>query len=329
MEVAQQELVVEPKKKETVNVSGSVALLEALIAEGTETIFGYPGGAIMPIYDALYDYNDKLQHILVRHEQGGIHAGQGYARTSGKVGVVFATSGPGATNLITGLADAQIDSTPLVCITGQVFAHLLGTDAFQETDVINITTPVTKWNYQVTDATEIPEVIAKAFYIAKSGRPGPVLIDITKNAQIQKFDFEGYIKCNHIRSYRPRPIVRHTYVEQAAALINQAKKPFILFGQGVILGSAEQEFKAFVEKSGIPAAWTVLGAGAIPTDHPLNVGMLGMHGNYGPNVLTNECDVLIAIGMRFDDRVTGRLDKYAKQAQVIHLDIDPAEIDKN
>jgi len=329
MEVAQQELVVEPKKRETVNVSGSVALLEALIAEGTETIFGYPGGAIMPIYDALYDYNDKLQHILVRHEQGGIHAGQGYARTSGKVGVVFATSGPGATNLITGLADAQIDSTPLVCITGQVFAHLLGTDAFQETDVINITTPVTKWNYQVTDATEIPEVIAKAFYIAKSGRPGPVLIDITKNAQIQKFDFEGYTPCNHIRSYRPKPIIRHNYIEQAAALINQAKKPFILFGQGVILGSAEQEFKAFVEKSGIPAAWTVLGAGAIPTDHPLNVGMLGMHGNYGPNVLTNECDVLIAIGMRFDDRVTGRLDKYAKQAQVIHLDIDPAEIDKN
>ncbi|MEO6524455.1 MAG: biosynthetic-type acetolactate synthase large subunit [Mucilaginibacter sp.] len=329
MEVAQQELAVEPKKKETVNVSGSVALLEALIAEGTETIFGYPGGAIMPIYDALYDYNDKLQHILVRHEQGGIHAGQGYARTSGKVGVVFATSGPGATNLITGLADAQIDSTPLVCITGQVFAHLLGTDAFQETDVINITTPVTKWNYQVTDANEIPEVIAKAFYIAKSGRPGPVLIDITKNAQIQKFDFEGYVKCNHIRSYRPKPIIRHTYIEQAAALINSAKKPFILFGQGVILGSAEQEFKAFVEKSGIPAAWTVLGAGAIPTDHPLNVGMLGMHGNYGPNVLTNECDVLIAIGMRFDDRVTGRLDKYAKQAQVIHLDIDPAEIDKN
>jgi acetolactate synthase-1/2/3 large subunit len=329
MEVAQQELITEPKKKETVSVSGSVALLEALIAEGTETIFGYPGGAIMPIYDALYDYNDKLQHILVRHEQGGIHAGQGYARSSGRVGVVFATSGPGATNLITGLADAQIDSTPLVCITGQVFAHLLGTDAFQETDVINITTPVTKWNYQVTDATEIPEVIAKAFYIAKSGRPGPVLIDITKNAQIQKFDFEGYTPCNHIRSYRPKPIVRHSYIEEAAALINGAKKPFILFGQGVLLGSAEQEFKAFVEKSGIPAAWTILGAGAIPTDHPLNVGMLGMHGNYGPNVLTNECDVLIAIGMRFDDRVTGRLDKYARQAKVIHLDIDPAEIDKN
>ncbi|MES2377430.1 MAG: biosynthetic-type acetolactate synthase large subunit [Bacteroidota bacterium] len=329
MEVAQQEILTPAPAKETTKVSGSVALLEALIAEGVDTIFGYPGGAIMPIYDALYDYNDKLNHVLVRHEQGGTHAGQGYARTSGKVGVVFATSGPGATNLVTGLADAQIDSTPLVCITGQVFAHLLGTDAFQETDVINITTPVTKWNYQVTDANEIPEVLAKAFYIAKSGRPGPVLIDITKNAQIQLFDYEGYTKCEHIRSYRPKPIIRTQYIEQAAALINQAKKPFILFGQGVLLGSAEQEFKAFVEKSGIPAAWTVLGAGAIPTGHPLNVGMLGMHGNYGPNVLTNECDVLIAIGMRFDDRVTGRLDKYAKQAQVIHLDIDPAEIDKN
>lgn len=328
METAQETLTA-PAATETVNVSGSVALLEALIAEGTDTIFGYPGGAIMPIYDALFDYNDKLNHILVRHEQGGIHAGQGYARTSGKVGVVFATSGPGATNLVTGLADAQIDSTPLVCITGQVFAHLLGTDAFQETDVINITTPVTKWNYQITDATEIPEVIAKAFYIARSGRPGPVLIDITKNAQIQLFDFAGYKSCDHIRSYRPKPIVRPQYIEQAAELINSAKKPFILFGQGVILGGAEQEFKAFVEKSGIPAAWTVLGAGAIPSDHPLNVGMLGMHGNYGPNVLTNECDVLIAIGMRFDDRVTGRLDKYAKQAKVVHLDIDPAEIDKN
>ncbi|SEO22931.1 acetolactate synthase, large subunit [Mucilaginibacter gossypiicola] len=328
METAQETLTA-PAATETVNVSGSVALLEALIAEGTDTIFGYPGGAIMPIYDALFDYNDKLNHILVRHEQGGIHAGQGYARTSGKVGVVFATSGPGATNLVTGLADAQIDSTPLVCITGQVFAHLLGTDAFQETDVINITTPVTKWNYQVTDATEIPEVIAKAFYIARSGRPGPVLIDITKNAQIQLFDFAGYKPCDHIRSYRPKPIVRPQYIQQAAELINSAQKPFILFGQGVILGGAEQEFKAFVEKSGIPAAWTVLGAGAIPSDHPLNVGMLGMHGNYGPNVLTNECDVLIAIGMRFDDRVTGRLDKYAKQAKVVHLDIDPAEIDKN
>ncbi len=267
--------------------------------------------------------------MLVRHEQGGIHAAQGYARASGKVGVVFATSGPGATNLVTGLADALIDSTPLVCITGQVFAHLLGTDAFQETDIINITTPVTKWNYQVTEASQLPEALAKAFYVARSGRPGPVLIDITKNAQQQQFGFAEYTPCTHIRSYRPAPIVRPEYVAQAAALINQAKRPFVLWGQGVILGAAEQEFCAFIEKSGIPAAWTILGASALPTDHPLNVGMLGMHGNYGPNVLTNECDVLIAIGMRFDDRVTGRLDKYAKQAQVVHLDIDPTEIDKN
>lgn len=314
---------------EVKEISGSQAVLEACIAEGVDTIFGYPGGAIMPIYDALYDYNDRLKHVLVRHEQGGIHAGQGYARSSGKVGVVFATSGPGATNLVTGLADAMIDSTPLVCITGQVFAHLLGTDAFQETDVINITTPVTKWNYQITDATEIPHVLSKAFYIAGSGRPGPVLIDISKNAQIQKFNYEGYTKCNHIRSYRPKPIVRKEYIEAAAQLINEAKKPFVIFGQGVILGRAEKEFKAFIEKGGLPAAWTILGLSALPTDHPQNVGMLGMHGNYGPNVLTNECDVLIAVGMRFDDRVTGRLDKYAKQAKIIHLDIDPAEINKN
>jgi len=329
METVQEEAATLAQPKKTTTVTGSVALLEGLIAEGTETIFGYPGGAIMPIYDAIYDYKDKLNHILVRHEQCAAHAAQGFARTSGKVGVVFATSGPGATNLITGLADAQIDSTPLVCITGQVFATLLGTDAFQETDVINISAPVTKWNYQVTDASEIPAALAKAFYIARSGRPGPVLIDITKNAQMQLFEYEGYTPCNHIRSYRPKPIVRNEYIEEAAALINNAKKPFILFGQGVLLGSAEQEFKAFVEKSGIPAAWTILGAGAIPTDHPLNVGMLGMHGNYGPNVQTNACDVMIAIGMRFDDRVTGRLDKYAKQAKVVHLDIDPAEIDKN
>ncbi len=310
-------------------LTGAQILLNGLIEEGVDTIFGYPGGAIMPIYDALYDYNDRLNHILVRHEQGSTHAAQGYARTSGKVGVVFATSGPGATNLVTGIADAQIDSTPMVCITGQVFAHLLGTDAFQETDVINITTPITKWNYQVTDASEIEEVLAKAFYIARTGRPGPVLIDITKNAQIQLTEYFGYKKCEHIRSYKPKPVVRKEYVQQAAELINNAKKPFVLFGQGILLGNAEKEFKAFVEKAGIPSAWTILGAGAIPTDHPLNVGMLGMHGNYGPNVLTNECDVLIAIGMRFDDRVTGRLDKYAKQAKVIHLDIDPAEIDKN
>lgn len=322
---------IETAEKTTVptQLSGSQAVLEALLAENIDTVFGYPGGAIMPIYDALYDYNDRLKHILVRHEQGGIHAAQGYARSSGRVGVVFATSGPGATNLVTGLADAMIDSNPIVCITGQVFAHLLGTDAFQETDVINITTPVTKWNYQVTDATEISETLAKAFYIARSGRPGPVLIDITKNAQVQLFDYLGYKPCHHIRSYRPKPVIRPSYIQEAADLINQAKRPFILFGQGVILGKAEQEFKDFLEKSGIPAAWTVMGLSALPTDHPQNVGMLGMHGNYAPNVLTNECDVLIAIGMRFDDRVTGRLDKYAKQAKIVHLDIDPAEIDKN
>lgn len=310
-------------------VSGSVAVLEAFIAEGVQTIFGYPGGAIMPIYDALYDYHEQLTHILVRHEQGAIHAAQGFARASGKTGIVFATSGPGATNLVTGLADAMIDSTPIVCITGQVYAHLLGTDAFQETDVINITAPVTKWNYQVTDASEIPSVLAKAFYIAGSGRPGPVLVDITKNAQLQKFDYQGYTKCEHIRSYRPKPIVRKEYIEAAAELINAAEKPFVIFGQGVILGKAEKEFTQFIEKAGVPAAWTIMGMSAIPTDHPQAMGMLGMHGNYGPNVLTNECDVLIAVGMRFDDRVTGRLDKYARQAKIIHLDIDPSEIDKN
>src|ERR1700712_1568048 len=316
-------------KQKARKLSGSAALLEICLSEKVDTIFGYPGGAIMPIYDALYDYQEKLKHILVRHEQGAIHAAQGFARASGRTGVVFATSGPGATNLVTGLADAMIDSTPLVCITGQVFAHLLGTDAFQEVDVVNITTPVTKWNYQVTDAKELPSVLAKAFHIAKTGRPGPVLIDITKNAQLQKIDYEGYEKCTHIRSYRPKPIVRKEYVEEAAKLINEAKKPFVIWGQGVILGKAEEEFKTFIEKSGIPAAWTILGLSAIPSDHPLNVGMLGMHGNYGPNVLTNECDLLIAIGMRFDDRVTGRLDIYAKQCKIIHLDIDPSEIDKN
>ena len=315
--------------KNKVQVSGSVAVIEALLAENVTTIFGYPGGAIMPIYDALFDYKNQLNHILVRHEQGAIHAAQGLSRVSGETGVVFATSGPGATNLVTGLADAMIDSTPLVCITGQVFAHLLGTDAFQETDIVNITSPVTKWNYQITDASEIPAVLAKAFYIAKSGRPGPVLIDITKNAQLQLFDYKGYEKCEFIRSYKPQPDIRISYIEQAAEIINQAKKPFVIFGQGVILGNAENEFLQFIEKAGIPSAWTIMGMSAIPTNHPLAVGMLGMHGNYAPNLFTNECDVLIAIGMRFDDRVTGRLDKYAKQAQIIHLDIDPAEIDKN
>ncbi len=280
LEITKEEI--STKAKKPISISGSEALLLALIAEDVKTIFGYPGGAIMPIYDALFDYENELEHILVRHEQGAVHAAQGYARTSGKVGVVFATSGPGATNLVTGLADAQIDSTAVVCITGQVFAHLLGTDAFQETDVINITTPITKWNYQVTDATEIPSVLAKAFYIAKSGRPGPVVIDITKNAQIQKFDYKGYERCNHIRSYRPKPIIRKEYIEQAAKLINEAHKPFVIFGQGVILGEAENEFKTFIEKGGLPAASTILGLSALSTDHALNVGMLGMHGNYGP-----------------------------------------------
>jgi len=316
-------------KLDVKQISGSVAVIDALLVENVSTIFGYPGGAIMPIYDALYDYKEQLNHILVRHEQGAIHAAQGFARVSGKTGVVFATSGPGATNLVTGLADAMIDSTPLVCITGQVFAHLLGTDAFQETDIVNITSPVTKWNYQITEASEIPSVLAKAFYIAKSGRPGPVLIDITKNAQLQLFDYKGYEKCEFIRSYKPQPDIRLSYIEQAAKIINEAKKPFVIFGQGVILGNAENEFLQFIEKAGIPSAWTIMGMSAIPTNHSLAVGMLGMHGNYAPNLLTNECDVLIAIGIRFDDRVTGRLDKYARQAKIIHLDIDAAEIDKN
>jgi len=310
------------------NITGSEALIHCLLAEGVDLIYGYPGGAIMPFYDELYKFQDKLQHVLTRHEQGATHAAQGYARVSGKVGVCVATSGPGATNLVTGIADAMIDSTPMVCLTGQVPSHLLGSDAFQETDIIGISTPVTKWNYQITDVAEIPEVIAKAFYIARSGRPGPVLIDITKDAQFAAFDFT-YTACTGVRSYTPIPKANPTAIEQAATIINNAEKPLIVWGQGVILGKAEAEFKAFVEKSNIPAAWTILGVSAIATDHPLNVGMVGMHGNYGPNKLTNECDVLIAIGMRFDDRVTGNLDSYAKQAKIIHLEIDPAEINKN
>ncbi|MCG5644284.1 biosynthetic-type acetolactate synthase large subunit [Flavobacteriaceae bacterium LSUCC0859] len=310
------------------HISGAEAIIHCLLAEGVDLIYGYPGGAIMPVYDELYKFQDRLTHILTRHEQGATHAAQGYARVSGKVGVAIATSGPGATNLVTGLADAQIDSTPMICITGQVGRHLLGTDAFQETDIIGISTPVTKWNYQITKASEIPEVLAKAFYIAKSGRPGPVLIDITKNAQFDMLDFH-YQPCHHIRSYKPVPTASESSLKAAAQLINTAKKPFIVFGQGVILSEAETIFKAFVEKTGIPAAWTILGLSALETEHPLNVGMVGMHGNYGPNMLTNECDVLIAVGMRFDDRVTGNLATYAKQAKVIHLDIDPAEIDKN
>ena len=309
-------------------INGSETVIKCLIEEEVDTIYGYPGGAIMPIYDALYHYQKEINHVLVRHEQGATHAAQGYARASGKVGVVFATSGPGATNLITGIADAQIDSTPLVCITGQVTSHLLGSDAFQETDIIGISTPITKWNYQVTKAAEIPEIIAKAFYIAKSGRPGPVLIDITKDAQFETIAF-NYKKCLEIRSYIPEPSSKEKDFDNAAKLINAAKKPFIVFGQGVIIGEAEKEFRAFIEKTGIPAAWTILGLSALPTDHNLNVGMVGMHGNYAPNVLTNECDLLIAIGMRFDDRVTGDLNRYAKQAKIIHLEIDPAEVNKN
>ncbi len=311
-----------------IKMSGARAVLEILLREEVEYIFGYPGGAIMPIYDELMDYQDRLKHILTRHEQGATHAAQGYARTSGKVGVCFATSGPGATNLITGIADAQIDSTPLVCITGQVSAHLLGTDAFQETNIIGISMPVTKWNYQVTSADEIPEVLAKAFYIAQSGRPGPVLIDITKNAQFDTCNFQ-YKKCLGFRSYIPVPSINDLQVKQAAEAINRSKKPLLLLGQGVLLANAESELKHLIEKADIPTAWTILGLSGLESDHPLNMGMLGMHGNYGPNLLTNECDLLIAVGMRFDDRVTGNLDHYAKQAEVVHIEIDPAEINKN
>ncbi|MBV7440905.1 biosynthetic-type acetolactate synthase large subunit [Weeksellaceae bacterium TAE3-ERU29] len=310
-------------------ISGAEAVIRSLLAEGVDMAFGYPGGAIMPVYDELYKFQDELRHVLTRHEQGAIHAAQGYARASGRTGVVFATSGPGATNIITGIADAQIDSTPLVCITGQVAQHLLGSDAFQEIDIVGISTPVTKWNYLVTKASEIPEVIAKAFYIAKSGRPGPVLIDITKNAQFEACENFEYKKCNHIRSYKPAPSIDEDKIKQAAEVINQAKKPFIIWGQGVILGNAEKEFKAVLDKTNIPAASTVLGLSAIPSDCSNYVGMVGMHGNYAPNVLTNDCDVLIAVGMRFDDRVTGDLSRYATQAKVIHFEIDPSEIDKN
>lgn len=308
-------------------MTGSKAVVESLIAEQVNIIFGYPGGAIMPIYDALYDYENVINHILVRHEQGAIHAAQGYARTSRKTGVVFATSGPGATNLITGLADAMIDSTPLVCITGQVASPLLGTDAFQETDVVGISMPITKWNTQVTKAENIPAAIAKAFYIAQSGRPGPVLIDITKDAQFSPINFE-YEKCTNIRSYYPKPKLKNSVVEKAAKLINEAKKPYLLIGQGIMLSKAEKELLKFVEKSGIPVASTLLGLGAFPNQHPQYVGYLGMHGDYAPNIKTNECDVLIAIGMRFDDRVTGDVARYAKQAKVIHVDIDAAELNK-
>ncbi|WP_172918157.1 biosynthetic-type acetolactate synthase large subunit [Capnocytophaga canis] len=310
-------------------MTGAEVLIKCLLAEGVDLAFGYPGGAIMPVYDELYKYQNQLKHILTRHEQGAIHAAQGYARATGKVGVVFATSGPGATNIITGIADAQIDSTPLVCITGQVAKHLLGTDAFQETDIIGISTPVTKWNFQITEVEEIPEAIAKAFYIARSGRPGPVLIDIVKSAQFDQVAQFDYKKCTRMRSYNPVPEIDDSKLAEAAQIINQAQKPYVVFGQGIILGQAENELKSFLEKTDIPAAATILGLSALPTEHPNYVGMVGMHGNYAPNVMTNTCDVLIALGMRFDDRVTGDLSRYAKQAKVLHFDIDPAEINKN
>lgn len=313
-------------KKES--ISGSASLLKSLLEEGVDTIFGYPGGAIMPVFDALYDYKRKLKHILVRHEQGAIHAAQGYARVSGKVGVALVTSGPGATNAVTGIADAMIDSTPIVVISGQVVSNLLGTDAFQEVDVVGITQPVAKWSYQVRRAEDIAWAVAQAFYIARSGRPGPVVLDIAKDAQLALIN-HYYEKCESIRSYVPVPEIDKDCIKQAADLINSAKKPFALVGQGVELGNAEQELLAFIEKAQIPMGWTLLGASVVPSEHPLNKGMLGMHGNLAPNLKTNECDVLIAIGMRFDDRVTGDLKTYAKQAKVIHFDIDPAEINKN
>ncbi|MDD4516301.1 biosynthetic-type acetolactate synthase large subunit [Massilibacteroides sp.] len=309
-------------------ITGSEALMKTLVAEGVDTIFGYPGGAIMPVYDCLYDYRDRIRHILVRHEQGATHAAQGYARVSGKVGVAMVTSGPAATNAITGIADALMDSTPLVVISGQVASPLLGSDAFQEIDVIGITLPITKWAYQVRRAEDIAWAISRAFYIASSGRPGPVVIDIAKDAQINKIEYE-YNKVNYIRSYQPLPDVNADSVAAAAELINQAKKPLALVGQGVILSNAEKELVAFLEKADIPFGSTILGLSAVSSDHPLNKGMLGMHGNAGPNRKTNECDLLIGIGMRFDDRVTGDLKTYAKQAKIIHFDIDLAEIGKN
>ena len=307
--------------------TGAEAVIQSLKAEGVKTIFGYPGGAIMPIYDALFDHLEEINHVLTRHEQGAIHAAQGYARTSGKTGVVFATSGPGATNLITGLADALIDSTPLVCITGQVASHLLGTDAFQETDVMGISMPVTKWNCQVTKAADIAPALAKAFYIASSGRPGPVLVDITKDAQFEKLDF-SYEKCTAVRSFQPKPKLNADQLQAASKLLNEAKKPLMIVGQGIMLSNAEEELLVFAEKTGVPVASTLLGLGAFPANHPQFVGMVGMHGNYAPNVKSNECDVLLAVGMRFDDRVTGDVSRYAKQAKVIHIDIDRAEINK-
>ena len=309
-------------------ISGAEALMRSLVKEGVETLFGYPGGAIMPVYDALYDYRDRLNHILVRHEQGAVHAAQGFARVSGKVGCAIVTSGPGATNTVTGIADAMIDSTPMVVICGQVGTSLLGTDAFQEVDVVGVTSPISKWSYQIRRAEDVAWAVSRAFYIAKSGRPGPVILDFAKNAQTAMVDYEP-AKVDFIRSYQPIPPMDKDVIKKAAQMINESVKPFVLVGQGVELGDAREELKEFLEKAQMPAGCTLLGLSALPSDHPLNMGMLGMHGNLGPNVMTNQCDLLIAVGMRFDDRVTGNLKTYAKQAKIIHFDIDPSEIDKN
>lgn len=309
-------------------ISGAEAVVLSLLEEQVDTIFGYPGGAIMPVYDSIYFYQDRLRHILMRHEQGATHAAQGYARVTRKVGVCLATSGPGATNLVTGIADAMLDSTPMVCITGQVPSHLIGSDAFQETDVISMTMPVTKWNYQVTKPEEIPQVLAKAFFIANSGRPGPVVIDICKDALIEKFTY-SYKPVKKVSAYTPRPVAAPEGIQAAAAALNAAKQPYCLLGHGVQIAGAQDLFKEFIEKTGIPVGATLQGLSGLPSDHPLHTGMLGMHGNYGPNIMTNQADVVIAIGMRFDDRVTGDVNRYLKNATVIHVEIDPAEINKN
>jgi len=310
------------------SLTGSEILLESLTAEGVETIFGYPGGQIMPVYDKLYDYKNRLHHILVRHEQGAVHAAQGYARVKGKVGVVVVTSGPGATNVITGIADAMVDSTPIVVISGQVNNQMLGTDAFQETDVIGLTIPISKWNYQIRKAEEIDEIIAKAFYIASTGRPGPVVLEITKDAQVGIAEYKGHKKCDYIKSYVPKRKVEDFTIAEAASLINKAEKPLLIFGQGIAISGAEKELEAFIEKAGIPATSTLLGLSCIKNDNPHYIGMAGMHGNIASNMMTTECDLLIAVGMRFDDRVTGKTSEYASKAKVIHIDIDPAEINK-
>lgn len=309
-------------------VNGAEALLLSLLAEGTDTIFGYPGGQVVPLYNTLYDFRDRIRHILTRHEQGAVHAAQGYARATGKVGVCVSTSGPGATNLVTGIADAMLDSTPIICITGQVPATLLGTDAFQEADTISMTIPISKWNFQVTKASEIPGAIARAYYIARSGRPGPVVIDIAKNAQVEEFDF-SYQPCIYLRSYNPKPAMDKEAIREAVERINAAEKPLLLVGQGVKLAGAEQEMIGFAEAANVPMASTLMGISAVPNDHPLYMGILGMHGNLAPNHMTQESDLIIAVGMRFSDRVTGDVKKYAPHAQIIHIDIDAAELGKN